>query len=53
VNPDRQPLSEIRMKEHTVLHAGKDCLAAIDPVVNRNPVPPFAAEAMSSDVSVL
>jgi hypothetical protein len=53
MNPYRQPLSEIRMKEHTVLHAWKDRLAAIDLVVNRNPVLPFAAIAVSSDASVL
>jgi hypothetical protein len=41
------------MEEHTVLHAGKDGLAAIDPVMDRDPVLPFAAVAMSGDASVL
>ncbi len=53
MNPDRQPLSEVLMKEHTVLHAGKDRLAAIDPVVDSDPILPFAAIEVSGDTSVL
>jgi len=53
VNPDRQPLSETRMEEHTMMHAGKDRLAAIDLVVDRDPVPPCAAVTVSGDASVL
>jgi hypothetical protein len=41
------------MEKHPMLHAGKDRLAAIDPVVDRDPVLPFAAVTMSGDASVL
>ncbi len=53
MNFDRQPLSEIRMEEHKVLPAREDRLATIDPVVDSDPVLPFAAVAMGSDASVL
>jgi len=53
VNPDCQALSEVRMMEHTVLHAGKDSLAAINPVVDSDPILPLAAIAVSSDTSVV
>jgi len=41
------------MEEHTVLHAWKNRLAAIDPVVDRDPVLPFASITVSGDASVL
>jgi hypothetical protein len=41
------------MDEHPVLHAWKDHLAAIDPIVDRYPVLPFAALSMSGDACVL
>jgi hypothetical protein len=41
------------MDEHPVLHAWKDHLAAIDPIVDRYPVLPFASVAVSADASVL
>jgi hypothetical protein len=41
------------MEEHPVLHTWKDSLAAIDPVVDRDPVLPFAAVTVSGDASVL
>jgi hypothetical protein len=41
------------MEEHPMLHAGEDHLAAIDPIVDRDPILPSAAVAMSGDASVL
>jgi hypothetical protein len=41
------------MEEHTVLHTRKNRLAAVDPVVDCDPVLPLAAVAVSGDASVL